>query len=204
MRVNIHRPKLLKAPLIREAAIRSRLAEVLQVKTDPPAAETRGWEKISYDAQTAKVVAKVRLPCYAGDFSGLINFSTGEMHLREATSHEKLAMSHGLKADEQNLQSAWFGFRLFCHEGTMVFDPKCAQFGAIPIQHAPLFEASMKELFSGRPGDQNKVWFLQLNYQRTISRETISRIVRPERPVAASLSDADLIARYPGLLTPTP
>lgn len=175
MRVNLYKPGVMRAPLICEAAARCKLYSVLR--------------KISYDAETAAIAAKVFTPGYSPDYiTGLINLATGQMYLKEQVDHGTMAVERHLRDDERHLKPNWYGFTMgyrSYNNHHLAVSPDSGRFGGIPIEFAPIFEASIRELFSGQMGDRDRIFFYQDHYQRGISRKRLI-VLRDSAPVAAA------------------
>jgi hypothetical protein len=189
---------------VRISASKPRFWGILRSQSTAPAVGARSWSKISFDVQTASIVAKACQPGYDETAPGLINMATGEMHLLENAYHEKIALNHDLiiidiENPKKSLKPGWFGFFMFPSEGKLIISPESTQFGAMPIEYAPLFESSMKALLSER-GFRGPILFAQFNYQRTIPKEKLESITTlGNKKMPTSLSDAELLERYPFL-----
>jgi hypothetical protein len=125
--------------------------------------------KLNYDERTTSAIAKVGNQKELTHFTGLINFSTGQMHLVESSTCERLAMKEGLYESKLNLAEGWYGFTVYYtgHESRFVeVSPWSGQFGGIPIEHSPVFEHYMNGLFRHLTKD---IFFWQLKYERALN-----------------------------------
>jgi hypothetical protein len=125
--------------------------------------------KLNYNDETASAIAKVGHQIDLTHFSGLINFSTGQMHLTESGTCERLAKKEGLYEDKLNLARGWHGFTVYYtgHKSKLVeVSPWSGQFGGIPIEHSSVFEGYMKKLFRSLTKD---ICFWQLKYERALN-----------------------------------
>ena len=122
--------------------------------------------KINFDAITKLVFEDIGVNRDLKFVTGLINFQTGQIHLVDSCSHETLAGKKGLLKDIKTLVDGWYGFNLYCSElqsGLMEVSPKSGQFGGIPIEHSPVFENHMKDLFGNKA---DKFLSHQMKYAR--------------------------------------
>jgi hypothetical protein len=127
--------------------------------------------KLTYNDETASAIAKVGHQLDPTHFSGLINFNTGEMHLMESGTCERLAIREGLYEDKLNLVRGWYGFTVYYtgHKSKLVeVSPWSGQFGGIPIEHSSVFEGYMKKLFRSLT---NEICFWQLKYERALNMD---------------------------------
>jgi hypothetical protein len=127
--------------------------------------------KLNYDDITKAAIAKVGTQKELTHFSGLINFGTGQMHLMESGTCEKLAIKVDLYESKVNLKDGWYGFTVYYTGQESKFvevSPWSGQFGGIPIEQSPIFENYMKELFCRLTKD---IFFWQLKYERNLNLE---------------------------------
>jgi hypothetical protein len=140
---------------------------ILEHKNCSPTAVIGTWGEITYDDLTGSIMGKIGTRNYDKNITGLLNLKTGQMHLMEERGHDHLADQAGLKADDKNLKTDWYGFNMICLGDAMLkVSPMSGQFGGIPIKLAPLFESYVKHLFGSRM--RGSVMFYQFNYQRNI------------------------------------
>ena len=137
--------------------------KALDVNTGKP------YISLTYNDITASAIAKVGKLKDPTHFSGLINFDTGQMHLTESGTCERLAKNEGLDQGKINLKTGWYAFSIYYTGNKSRFvevSPWSHQFGGIPIEYSAPFESYMKGLFSRLT---MQICFWQLKYERALN-----------------------------------
>jgi len=122
--------------------------------------------------------------------TGLINFGTMEMYLKEMCAHEDLAQEKQLQINKDHLKDGWYGFDLIYDASLLKLSPMSGQFGRIPIEHSFIFENYVARLYHGKA---KEILIYQFNYERNIPIEELRNLYNYKNNlVPKSMSNEEL------------